>query len=86
MKDDIIQYIIENYTNEEGVRSLKRCLESIISKINTLSLLDNNSNINQIVSYHFKEFKLPLELSINIINKLLKNTEKEKASYKMMYL
>lgn len=39
-----ILYIIEKYTNkEEGVRNLKRCLESIVSKINIYNL----SNINK---------------------------------------
>jgi len=39
-----IFYIIEKYTNkEEGVRNLKRCLESIVSKINIYNL----SNINK---------------------------------------
>ena len=37
---EIIQYIIENYTEKEkGVRNLKRALTTIISKINILKLL-----------------------------------------------
>ena len=38
----IIQYIIETYTEKEkGVRNLKRALTTIISKINILKLMDN---------------------------------------------
>ena len=32
--DEIIRYIILNYTDEEGVRTLKKCIQYIISKIN----------------------------------------------------
>ena len=42
-KDDIIEYIINNYTKEEGVRTLKRCLENIITKINLLDIINLNS-------------------------------------------
>ena len=42
--NDIIKYIINNFTNnEKGVRNLKRCLETILSKLNVIRLtqLDN---------------------------------------------
>ena len=38
--DEILKYIIERYTNDEnGVRGLKRCIETICMKINTSKLL-----------------------------------------------
>jgi ATP-dependent Lon protease len=41
--DDIIQIIIKNYTGKEcGVRNLKRCFDSIISKLNMFSILYND--------------------------------------------
>ena len=47
--DDSLLSIIENNTNkEEGVRNLKRCLETIISKVNIYhltSLKDSNKGI-----------------------------------------
>ena len=36
--NESIEYIISNYTLKEGVRNLKRCLETIISKINIYNL------------------------------------------------
>ena len=44
--NESIEYIISNYTlKEEGVRNLKRCLETIISKINIYNLsYDKNEN------------------------------------------
>jgi len=39
-------YIIEKYTQkEEGVRNLKRCLETIISKINIYNLSNGSGNV-----------------------------------------
>ena len=41
--NETILYIIEKYTHkEEGVRDLKRCLETIISKINIYYLSNQN--------------------------------------------
>jgi ATP-dependent Lon protease len=37
--DDIIKYIINKYTKEEGVRDLYRCLETILSKLNVFRFL-----------------------------------------------
>ncbi len=38
MKDEQVKYIITNYTEEEGVRNLKRALETIVEKINLLKI------------------------------------------------
>ena len=45
--DENIKNIIEKYTdNEEGVRNLKRCIETIVSKINIKSYL------MEMINYH----------------------------------
>ena len=42
--DEIIKYIIKNYTDdEEGVRNLKRCYEIIYTKLNLLKLLKSDN-------------------------------------------
>jgi ATP-dependent Lon protease len=44
--DDIIQYIVEKYTNEEkGVRNLKRCLEVIYSKLNLYKFMKPGTDL-----------------------------------------
>ena len=43
ISDELIEYIIENYTNEAGVRSIKRKIEQIFLTLN-LDLLRNNNN------------------------------------------
>ena len=46
MSDEIIHYIIEQFTgNEKGVRNLKRCLEIIYSKLNLFRLMKPGSKL-----------------------------------------
>ena len=73
LNDSIIEYIINNHTDkEEGVRNLKRCIESIISKINIHILSDGDDDL----SFTLKDFKLPDNINsddnmVKIINKLI---------------
>ena len=61
INDEILEYIINTYTNkEEGVRNLKRCIESIISKIN-IYYLTGDSNID--LNFKIKDFKLPYTIN-----------------------
>ena len=60
--DKLINYIIENHThNEAGVRTIKRQLETIISKINVIKLLlkgrVNNKDSNKDSNKNLKEIK-----------------------------
>jgi ATP-dependent Lon protease len=61
--DDIIEYIITKTSKEEGVRNLKRNIETIISKINLIRIKDNilepfiinKNNVNEFISLKNKE-------------------------------
>lgn len=81
-KNDIIQYIIKTYTNDEqGVRNLKRCIEQIYSKMNLYSL----------GQYHLiknikKTIEFPCTITNHIVDQLLKPTHSTYTSYKMMYM
>ena len=71
--DDILKNIIQNYTqNEEGVRNLKRCIETIISKINIHVLSEGDKDL----SFQLENFNLPIELNRNHIEILLKSNNK----------
>jgi endopeptidase La len=48
IEDHIIQYIIENYTNEAGVREIKRKIEKIYMKLN-LEVLTNEIKLNNYI-------------------------------------
>ena len=46
INDECIKSIIENYCDsEKGVRNMKRCLETIYSKLNLYRLMDSNTNL-----------------------------------------
>ena len=73
--DEIIKIIIESYTgNEEGVRTLKRCLDTIISKVNMYEMLYNKekkeSNIE--LPYKLKGFAIPYFVNEPDLKELLK--------------
>jgi len=79
--DQVLNYIIDNYTHrEEGVRNLKRCLETIISKINIYSMIHNTENEKTGVNLTFtiNDFKIPLSITVDIINSLLTKVSDDK--------
>ena len=75
--DEIIEYIVNNYTEkEQGVRNLQRGLETIISKINMYNMYYQISKTEDQESlklpYEIKDFKLPYKMNIDTLIKLLK--------------
>ena len=81
--DSIIKNIIEKYTHgEEGVRNLKRCIETIVSKINIHILSDGDSGL----SFQLKDISLPLKLNEEHIEILLKTDTKDNKPPYGMYL
>ena len=73
--DEILKEIIEKYTlNEEGVRNLKRCVETIISKINIYMLTYSEGNIDSVkdLSFTINNFRIPLTINSDHIQNLLK--------------
>ena len=81
--DDIIKTIVEKYTHgEEGVRNLKRCIETIVSKINIHILSDGDSGL----SFQLKDISLPVKLNEEHIEILLKTDSKDDKPPYGMYL
>ena len=81
--DEIIKNIIEKYTHgEEGVRNLKRCIETIVSKINIHILSDGDSGL----SFQLKDISLPVKLNEEHIEILLKTDSKDDKPPYGMYL
>jgi len=62
--NDIIEYIIENYTNEAGIRDIKRKIEKIFMTIN-LEKLMNNIKLNN------------YKLDINEVKRILLKSKKD---------
>jgi ATP-dependent Lon protease len=71
--DDILEYIIEKTSQEEGVRNLKRNIETIISKINLIRIKSELYESYELTKSNIDDF---LELK----------TEETVNKYNMMYL
>ena len=83
--DDMIKYIVDNYTEtEDGVRNLKRCLEIIFTKLNLFRLMKPGENL-------FEEdlsikIEFPLIITEKILKELIKNKNTSDEKWKLMYM
>lgn len=70
---ETITSVIQDFTNEKGVRNLKRCLEAIISKINVLRLTTGIPKENEDfkLPYSIDNFQFPITVEKNMISKLI---------------
>jgi ATP-dependent Lon protease len=93
--EETIREIIDRYTDDEsGVRNLKRCLESVIMKLNTLRLTSQNPSIvnspnSQLIPYFLNNYKLPMTITNTVVEKLIGKTslaKKGNEKHLMMYL
>ena len=68
--DDCVMDIIHNYTNnEEGVRNLRRCIETIISKLNIICLIKTPDSI---IDCSIKNINFPFIVEKHMLSKLIK--------------
>ena len=73
-----INHIIGKYcSRDDGVRNLKRCLETIYKKINTYRLVNSETNIFT----HPLRIEIPVTLNAKMIDVLLYDFIKEDKSY-----
>jgi ATP-dependent Lon protease len=79
---EMTEHIIENFTEgESGVRELKRCIQTIISKINLLRFYNNAKQ----VPFAIEGFTLPFTLKKSHVELFLKKKEKTDVSFMSMY-
>jgi ATP-dependent Lon protease len=80
---DIIQYLIEEHTGEEkGVRELKRCFQTIMSKLNLLRFY----NDPKLVPFAITNFSLPFILKKEHVGLFLKKKDPVDASIAHLYV
>ena len=86
--EESIRYIIDNYTlKEEGVRNLKRCLETVVSKINIYNLCNNGSSDKKVsLTFEIKDFKIPIRVNEDIVRDLISSKEDKSRPPEHMYL
>lgn len=70
--DEAIKEIIETYTDEQGVRELRRCIETILLKLNMRRFTE--------------EVRFPLTINSDIIKEYLKKQNTDDFLSKMLYL
>jgi ATP-dependent Lon protease len=68
--DASIQYIIEKYTEEKGVRELKRCIENIYTKLNLFRIMKPTCNLFE-KELNF-QVTFPFTVNPDMVQKLLK--------------
>ena len=79
---EILQYIVENFTGgEAGVREMKRCIQTIASKLNLLRFYNNPKQ----VPFAIEGFSLPFILKKSHIDLFLKKKEEMDASIAHLY-
>jgi ATP-dependent Lon protease len=71
ISEETLHYIITNYTDkEDGVRTLKRCLEIIYTKLNLYRLMRPDTNIFE--SDMSIKVEFPMQVTTAIVDKLIK--------------
>jgi ATP-dependent Lon protease len=81
--DNVIQHMVEKYTNgEKGVRELKRCIETIYSKLNLFRIMKPETNL------FMKDMNIqvtfPFTVTLEVVQRLLK--QEDTPPNNMMYL
>lgn len=80
---DILTHVIENYTGEEkGVRELKRCIQTIISKLNLLRFYNDPKR----VPFAISGFGLPFTVKREHVDLLLHKKPGPSDSVRHMYM
>ena len=75
--DSVLEYIFNNYTNktlDTGVRKFKQVLKNLVSKLNMILVAKSNKNVLKLLD--IEELKFPVEIDKNIVDKLLKHSDK----------
>ena len=80
--DEILKFIINSFTNEKGVRELKRCLETIILKLNLMRYTDMKFD------FRLDNIEFPLILTQDNVEKLMNNKDKDgnREMWQRMYM
>ena len=87
ISDDVLKFIVTEHTKEQGVRDLRRCLSTIVTKLNVLRMIGKRTpeKVKQVVNYNIPNVKFPLALTIDHA-RLLLTKDKVTAMVPSMYM
>ena len=71
--DEIIKYIVKNYSQEQGVRNLKRAFQTIIGKLNIIRITKQGALENLDLPFQLDNFELPMKITEEVVKKLVEN-------------
>ncbi len=81
ISSEVIAHVLDQYAGDEtGVRELKRCIETIVQKINMLRIFNSKD-----LPFHIKDFQLPFVVKKDHIDLFLKKKEGLDVSVQRMY-
>ena len=84
--DDVLEYIINDFTEKEsGVRNLKRCLEIIYTKLNLYRLMKPDINLfEKSEAFTLKEkVEFPFKVTRDVVDKLIIKGDDNKIPFGM---
>ena len=86
ISNDVLGHLIENYTEEKGVRTLKKNLEIIFSKLNVLMLTDGTDIFTYDIEIDYsKKIEITKDIADTLIKEYHKDTEEQKEMEFAMY-
>ena len=83
--DEIIKYIVKNYSQEQGVRNLKRAFQTIIGKLNIIRITKQGSLENLDLPFQLDNFELPMKITEEVVKKLVENEKFDMDPPEFMY-
>jgi ATP-dependent Lon protease len=87
--ETVIREIITTFcSHEEGVRTLRRTIETIISRLNILQFTMSNQQDSEriILPYNLDKIEFPMKVNTKIVNMLLKNINVNDRTFLNMYV
>jgi ATP-dependent Lon protease len=85
ISDHIIEYISNKMEKEDGMRNLKRAIDSVIQRANFyFQLGDNATNIN--VKFGINDFKIPFVLTEKHVDIFLEHLKPTNTDWKRIYM
>jgi ATP-dependent Lon protease len=81
--EDVMKYIIKEHCEEGGVRPLKKCIETILLKINTARFIGKRNKYKSLKD----KLTLPIKISSDMVDELIEKPKDEKSEFfKSMFI